>query len=117
MSSGPGSEDVWLLRLAPEVVSVEQESKGLPQDFVLFKNYPNPFNPTTTIEYALSHAADDSLIIYNLLGEEVTRLITGRQNAGYHEVTWNASNVSSGIYFYRLQAIDSVQTRTMALLR
>ena len=85
--------------------------------YSLYDNYPNPFNPLTTIEYSLPQSGDVSLIVYNLIGEEVARLINGEQNVGYHEVSWDASNVPSGIYFYRLQAGDFVETRKMVLLK
>ena len=83
----------------------------------LIQNYPNPFNPTTTFEYTLLSPGEVSLTIYNLLGQEVARLVNEVQRAGYHKVKWNASNFSSGIYFYRLQAGDFTQTRKMVLLK
>ena len=89
----------------------------LPKTFALFQNYPNPFNPMTMIKYSLPKAGDVSLIVYNLLGEEVALLINVNMPAGYHHVTWDASRVSSGIYFYRLQAGDFVRTRKMVLLK
>jgi len=98
-------------------VSVEGEDAGLPTKYTLLQNYPNPFNPSTTIEYALPRSGEVSLIIYNLLGEEMTRLVIGQQDAGYHNVSWNASHVSSGIYFYRLRSGDFVETRKMMLLK
>ena len=79
--------------------------------------HPNPFNPITTIEYSLPVSGDVTLIIYNLLGEEVARLVDGFQQAGEYNAIWNASNVPSGIYFYRLQAGDFTKTKKMALLK
>ncbi len=84
---------------------------------VLFKNYPNPFNTRTTIYYSLPKSGRVQFSIYDLTGYEVARLIDGEQSAGYRQVTWDASNVSSGIYFYRLQAGDFVQTHKMLLLK
>ena len=111
----------WLIRIAPEVVSVEEESDVLPQVFTLYQNHPNPFNPLTTIEYPLPQSGDVSFIIYNLLGEKLTSLVRELQPAGNHQVIWNASNVSSGIYLYRLQAGPPaggfLQTKKMVLLR
>jgi len=98
-------------------VGVESERAGIPEEFSLSQNYPNPFNPVTTIEYSLLRSGEMSLIIYNLLGEEITRIIDGYQLAGTHAITWNKSNVSSGIYFYKLQAGDFVQTKKMLLLK
>ena len=87
------------------------------QKYMLGNNYPNPFNPTATIEYSLPLPGEVSLIVYNLLGQEVAKLVSDEIEAGYHKVTWNASNFPSGIYFYRLQAGDFVQTRKMVLLK
>ena len=83
----------------------------------LFQNYPNPFNPETVIEYSLPRASKVSLVIYNLRGEEVIRILDENQPAGFHQVTWNASDVVSGIYFYRLQVGDYIETKKMVLLK
>jgi len=110
--------DSFVLAVPPGIgIGVEDEITGLPTEYALSNAYPNPFNPTTTIEYSLPQSGDVSLIIYNLTGQEVTRLVSEVQQAGYHKVTWDASNLSSGIYFYRLQAGDFVQTRKMVLLK
>ena len=99
-------------------ISIDGDKSGqLPKKFFLEQNYPNPFNPETVIEYTLPTAGKVSLVIYNLRGEEVALLFSGTVHAGNHQVTWDASNVSSGIYFYRLQAGDFVQTRKMLLLK
>ena len=98
-------------------VGVESEIAGLPAEFALSQNYPNPFNPETVIEFALPRSGDVSLVVYNLRGEEVALLLSGTMPAGNHRVSWDASNVSSGIYFYRLQAGDFVQTKKMMLLK
>ena len=100
------------------IVSITEESVDTkPMSFDLSYNFPNPFNPTTTIEYTLPQSGDVSLIVFNLLGQEVTRLVSQNQEVGNHKVTWNASNFASGIYFYRLQAGDFVKTRKMVLLK
>lgn len=97
--------------------SIQESRMYKSYTFDLLHNYPNPFNPITTIEYSLFHTGDVSLIIYNLLGEEVARLVSEVQQKGNNKVIWDASNVSSGIYFYRLQAGNFVQTRKMILLK
>ncbi|MCH8012881.1 MAG: T9SS type A sorting domain-containing protein [Candidatus Marinimicrobia bacterium] len=88
-----------------------------PKIFLLSQNYPNPFNAITTIQYQLPASSEVLLMIYNIRGQEVLRLVESEQPAGYHQITWNATNVASGMYFYRLQAGDFVQTRKMILLR
>ena len=84
---------------------------------MLSQNYPNPFNPETVIRYSIPQAEEVSLVVYNLIGEKVALLINGNMPAGNHGVTWDAANLPSGIYFYRLQAGDFVQTRKMVLLK
>jgi len=97
-------------------VAVKGE-KGIPTEFTLSENFPNPFNPVTIIEYSLPVSGDVTLIIYNILGEEVARLVDGFQQAAEYNTTWNASNVSSGIYFYRLHSGDFTKTKKMVLLK
>ena len=89
----------------------------LPQELSLSQNYPNPFNPVTTTEYSLPYAGYVSLVVYNLLGEVVASLVDGELPAGTHKTVWDASDFASGIYFYRLQTGDFVQTRKMVLLK
>jgi hypothetical protein len=86
--------------------------------FVLHQNYPNPFNPTTAIGYQISAISDIELSIYNQLGERVSTLISGRQDAGIHEVVWDASGYASGIYYYTLSTdAGFIRTRKMILLK
>ncbi|MCK4806174.1 MAG: T9SS type A sorting domain-containing protein [Candidatus Aegiribacteria sp.] len=98
-------------------VGVEDVTSGIPPEFELYQNDPNPFNSVTTIEYTLPLSGDVSLIIYNIVGQEMARLIDSSLNAGFHQVTWDASNFASGIYFYRLQTGDFFQTRKMVFLK
>lgn len=99
------------------VVGVDENDLELPAEFVLKQNYPNPFNPTSSIGYVLPKSSEVFLTVYNLRGEEVARLVEGYKDAGWHKVTWNASGVSSGIYFYRLQAGELIETKKMILLK
>jgi Zn-dependent M28 family amino/carboxypeptidase len=92
-------------------------AKNVAPAFCLEPNYPNPFNPSTTIRYGLPHKSIVQLAVYNTLGQEVALLVQGEQEAGYHEVRFDASGLSSGVYFYRLQTGDFVQTRKLLLLR
>lgn len=85
---------------------------GLPEVFAVHPNYPNPFNPTTTIKYDLPEASHVSLVVYDLLGRKVTELVNGPKAGGYHSATWNPSTSSgqvlaSGVYFARFTAKDS----------
>ncbi len=89
----------------------------IPAEYSLKQNRPNPFNSKTIIEFTLPDAGDVSLAIYNLIGEEVAILINDNMPAGTHTATWNASNVSSGIYFYRLTSDNFVSTKKMLFLK
>jgi len=97
------------------VVSVE--SREIPLEFSLDQNYPNPFNPSTTIAYTLAARVRASLKIYDVLGREVADLLDEEQTPGKHSITWDATRLSSGIYFYRLTAGDFIQTRKLVLLK
>jgi hypothetical protein len=89
----------------------------VPEAFALFQNYPNPFNPTTTISFSLPSRSFVSLKIFDLLGKEVTTIVSGEMQEGSYSRTWNAANISSGIYFYRLQAGTFTETKKLILLR
>jgi hypothetical protein len=81
------------------------------------QNYPNPFNPSTTIRYGLPNRSHVSLTVFNTLGQQVSQLVNGEQEAGYHEVNFDASGLSSGVYLYRMQAGSYVETRKLLLVR
>jgi hypothetical protein len=93
------------------------EEEALPVAYALVQNYPNPFNPSTTIRYGLPRRSAVQLSVFNTLGQQVALLVQGEQEAGYHEVRFDASGLSSGVYFYRLQAGFYVETRKLLLLR
>jgi hypothetical protein len=88
-----------------------------PIEFALFQNYPNPFNPTTSIKYTVGSRRFVTLKVYNLLGKEVASLVNEYIEAGSYEINFSASNLSSGIYLYKLQAGDFTQTRKMTLVK
>ena len=90
---------------------------GLPAAFTLDQNYPNPFNPTTTIRYSLPAASEVKVSVFDLLGREVTVLASGRSEAGVHELTFDASGLSSGVYVCRLAVRDQTYMRTMVLIK
>jgi len=85
--------------------------------YLLEQNYPNPFNPSTTIRYALPERGVVSLAVFNSLGQEVASLVEGSQEPGYHEVRFDGSSLSSGVYFYRLRAGEAMLTRSLVLVR
>ncbi len=102
--------------------SVEQSpSSGSPATFGLEQSYPNPFNPSTTIQYSLAKAGQTSLKVYNLLGNEVASLVDGPQEAGSHSITFNANNgilnLVSGVYFYRLASGSFVSTKKLTVMK
>ena len=85
--------------------------------YELFQNYPNPFNPSTTIGYSLTKSCFVNLKIYNLVGEEVETIISEQQLAGKHEVLFNANQLSSGVYIYRLIVDNNIESKLMLLLK
>ena len=91
--------------------------KDEPEIPLLLGNHPNPFNPTTEIRFYLPEAGHISLTVLNVLGQHVTTLVNGRLGAGEHSVSWTAGDVSSGVYFYRLQVGGDTQTRKMVLIK
>ena len=127
----PDGSDTWEYFSVPTpgttnsdgtVVGVNQNSNSLVYTFELKQNYPNPFNPTTTIKYSLpSVAADFSqrtiLKVYNVLGREVATLVNEKQTAGNYTINFDASKLTSGIYFYKLSVGSFIQTKKMILLK
>ncbi|MCH7732658.1 MAG: T9SS type A sorting domain-containing protein, partial [Candidatus Marinimicrobia bacterium] len=94
----------------------------LPGMFQLYQNYPNPFNPVTTLRYDLPEQAFVTLVVYDLLGREVKRLVSGIVVSGYHAVVWDGTNnngqlVGAGVYLYRIQAGKYAKVSKMVLLR
>jgi hypothetical protein len=98
-------------------VGVTPTNSGLPDKFALQQNYPNPFNPTTNIKFDLPKATNVQLIIYNSMGQEVKSLVNGFKSAGSYSVDFNASELSSGTYFYKLITSDFVATKKMLLVK
>ena len=97
---------------------VEKSIKDIPRIFNISQNYPNPFNPTTTIEFSLAEKSKVLLKVYDILGHEVATLVDGEMQAGIlHRVPFDASRLSSGVYFYRLEANDNVQVKKLILTK
>jgi len=101
----------------PNPVAVNIEDYLVPKAYELSQNYPNPFNPSTTIEFSIPSDATVNLKIYDILGKEVAILANDYRSAGTYIVNWNASNFSSGVYFYKLNAGNFTQTKKMFLAK
>ncbi|MFH1195988.1 MAG: T9SS type A sorting domain-containing protein [bacterium] len=112
---------VELLNLAIDVlngvVGVEPIDNSIPTTYELSQNYPNPFNPSTTIEFSLPEATNVKIVIYDAIGNQVTELINENMLAGKFSARWNASNVASGVYFYKIITNKYVETKKMLLLK
>jgi hypothetical protein len=103
-------------------VGVDNRSETFPQGFVLEQNFPNPFNPSTTLRYELPEDGLVNVTIYDMMGRQVSTLLSSHQTAGYKSIQWNATNdfgkpVSAGVYLYQIQAGEFVQTKKMVLLK
>jgi hypothetical protein len=125
----PTDPDQWnfgenfIVNVIDKPVNVERINL-VPEEYILYQNYPNPFNPTTKIKFSISDLPDGkagfrfvSLIVYDVLGNEVAILINEEKPAGEYEVEFSAEGLKSGIYFYRIQVGDFDQTKKMILLR
>jgi hypothetical protein len=99
------------------ITSVGNNKGNIPNEYALAQNYPNPFNPSTRIDYQLPSNGTVTLKIYNALGQEVRNLVNRNQDAGYYTINFNASQLSSGIYFYKLQSGSFVRTKKMILTK
>jgi hypothetical protein len=87
------------------------------EEFTLIGNYPNPFNPTTTISYSLENAGNVTLAVFDVTGREVAKLVDGYRNAGVHHVDFDASGLASGVYIYRLTANGNTSIAKMVLMK
>jgi len=112
-----GTSDGHIYRNGNPVSAVNPDKDILPKEFVLEQNYPNPFNPSTTISFALPKQSNVKLIVYNSIGEEVAVLINGIMPAGYHKVNFNAADLSSGLYFYKIITGDFIDVKKMMLIK
>jgi len=106
----------FVVKVVPST-AVSNEFEDKPVTFGLEQNYPNPFNPSTTIKYSVGEAGPVSIAVYNVMGQKVADLVNATRGAGEYQVTWNASNNASGIYYYRLTAPGQVITRQMTLIK
>ena len=118
LSTGDGElVDTWLNTGEPFVEPLASTADVIPESFALLQAYPNPFNPTTTISYALPSASLVKLTVYDLQGRTVAELVNGMRDTGLHEVTWDATGFASGIYFYRIEAGEFRAVRKTLLVK
>ena len=108
---------VWRAPLSEMTTSVEGSATGFPAHFNLDQNYPDPFNPTTVVGFRLPVAGNVKLVVYDMVGREVSVLVNERRDAGVYEARFDGSNLASGVYFYRLQAGEFVATKRLILLK
>jgi len=106
-----------LLNVEIPPTSVDHDISTTPHNYSLMQNYPNPFNMSTTISYYIPQASSVKLDIYNLLGQKIETLVNQEQTAGYYQVNWHADDFTSGMYFFRLQAGNYIDTKKMTLLK
>jgi hypothetical protein len=121
-----GVDGFWLygwtalheLEYVVDPVTNVEDNELNPQRYALAQNFPNPFNPSTTIQYQVPVSGNVKLVVFNSLGQKIATLVNGRVDAGQHEVQWNAVNAASGTYFYQLISADgTVMTRKMVLIK
>jgi hypothetical protein len=110
--SGPWSN----IAIFPHATGVK-EKEGLPTEYSISQNFPNPFNPTTRIKFALPKTALTKIIVYDLIGRKIRTLINKELKGGYYEISFDANNLPSGVYFYRIQAGSFIATKKLLLLK
>ena len=113
---GTSGAGVWRRPLS-ELVGVSKEVNDFPKEFMLSQNYPNPFNPSTVISYSLPSASNVKLIVYNSLGQTVKVIENGFKNAGNYSIKFNAAELPSGIYFYKLETGQFSQVKKMMVIK
>lgn len=115
--TGETASDMLLINLSPVSSAQGKKNKDMAIDFNLYQNYPNPFNPSTTIEFTLPKSEFVELKVYNILGKEVSILVSNKLNQGNHTYQFEGKNLASGIYYYQLTAGDYRQVKKMILIK
>ncbi|MFI5406928.1 MAG: T9SS type A sorting domain-containing protein, partial [Nitrososphaerales archaeon] len=109
--------DFLIVKLTQNPTGIDDQDNSQPDNFVLYQNYPNSFNPSTSIQYAISSRQFVQLKVYDVLGNEVTILVNEEKERGVYTINFDASHLASGIYLYRLQAGSFVETKKMILIK
>lgn len=112
-----GAMGFWSVYQSDILTSVEEEEETIPTVFKLEQNYPNPFNPSTKIKFAVPEKSNVLIKVYDILGNELLTIVNEEMNAGWYEKDFNAVGLSSGVYLFRMEAGDYVNTKKMILLR
>ncbi|MBS4036206.1 MAG: T9SS type A sorting domain-containing protein [Ignavibacterium sp.] len=99
------------------ITSIDFEDDFAVKDFILYQNYPNPFNPSTKISWQSPVGGWQTLKVFDVLGRDMATLVDEYKDAGYHEVEFNANSLASGVYYYRIQSGEYVETKKMVLIR
>jgi hypothetical protein len=107
----------FFLVIYPSGTPTNVEENQEPLSFELQQNYPNPFNPSTLIQYSIAESGTVNLVVYDVIGREVAELVNTQQSSGRYQVSFNASGLSSGVYFYQLRSGSSVITKKMMLIK
>ena len=115
--AGTSTGDVMKRPLSEIIIDVKNQLNTAPTEFLLSQNFPNPFNPSTSIQYAISSRQFVSLKVYDVLGNEIETLVNEEKPTGTYEITWYAENLPSGVYFYQLKAGSFIETKKMILLK
>lgn len=113
-SLGFSSEDVF--EFNANLLQADEQQSAAPQQFILFQNFPNPFNNQTTIRYELAYSLHVSITVYNIMGQEVAQLVNEKKDVGLHQIVWNAAEQPTGIYFVRLTAGEEFNKIVKALI-
>ena len=111
-----GYPDILVLKYS-QPTAIEPISSVIPKEFKLYQNYPNPFNPKSKIKMQIAKLSNVNLIVYDMLGREIAVLVSGELKPGTYEVEWDGTGNPSGIYFYRLECKEYVETRKMLLIK
>ncbi len=109
--------DAWIAAVLSVATGVEDKINEIPSNYVLYQNYPNPFNPTTKIKYSIPQAAKVSIAVYDVLGIKVASLVEAEQPVGNYEIVFNGNNLSSGVYFIRMNAGNYSVTKKIMLMK
>ena len=120
--AGTYGSGLWKRPVSQMITGVNDNNSAVPESFSLFQNYPNPFNPSTKIKFDIPETVkrktlDVKLIIYNILGREIQTLVNESLKPGSYEVTFDGSNLPSGVYFYKLIAGNYVETKKMLMIK